>query len=217
MGHSREVHMSAAGGVGGAGGVSSNLKKVLHGNRVANAILDVVGLIPASTEPGSGSPAVRARALANRAARAAAGLSGGAALVPGPVGLLTLLPDIIGVWRVQAQMVADIAAAYGQSAALTREHMLYCLFKHMVSQGLRDVVVRTGERFLVRRASLQLLQQLATTIGIKVTQRAMGKAIARYAPVVGAAGVAAYAFYDTRKVAMTAIELFSADVVVLDD
>jgi hypothetical protein len=42
----------------------------------------------------------------------------------------------------------------------------------------------------------------------------VGKAIARYAPLVGAAGVAVYAFYDTKKVAATAIELFSAEVVL---
>ena len=51
-----------------------------------------------------------------------------------------------------------------------------------------------------------------TVIGVKVTQRAMGKAIARYAPFIGAAGVAAYAMYDTRRVATTAIELFGGEV-----
>lgn len=42
----------------------------------------------------------------------------------------------------------------------------------------------------------------------------MGKAIARYAPIVGAVGVAAYAFYDTKKVATTAIDLFCSKVVL---
>lgn len=184
------------------------------GARVADAILDVVGTIPPSAEVGSETPHARAVALGHRASKSAATISGGAALVPGPAGMLTLLPDIIGVWKVQAQMVADIAATYGKTATLTREHMLYCLFRHLLSQGLRDVVVRAGERFLVRRASLQVLQKLAALIGVKVTQRAMGKAVARYAPIVGAAGVAAYAFYDTKKVAKTAIELFGADVVI---
>jgi uncharacterized protein (DUF697 family) len=189
-------------------------KKAGVGARVADAILDVVGTIPPSAEVGSETPHARAVALGHRASKSAATISGGAALVPGPAGMLTLLPDIIGVWKVQAQMVADIAATYGKTATLTREHMLYCLFRHLLSQGLRDVVVRAGERFLVRRASLQVLQKLAALIGVKVTQRAMGKAVARYAPIVGAAGVAAYAFYDTKKVAKTAIELFGADVVI---
>lgn len=38
----------------------------------------------------------------------------------------------------------------------------------------------------------------------------VGKAIARYAPLVGALGVGAYAYYDTQKVADTANELFSS-------
>ena len=189
-------------------------KRAGIGTRMTDAILDVVGAIPTSTEVGSEEPHARAMALGRRASKSAATISGGAALVPGPAGMLTVLPDIIGVWKVQSQMVADIAATYGKTASLTEEQMLYCLFRHMFSQGLRDVVVRAGERFLVRRASMQVLQKLANAIGIKVTQRAMGKAIARYAPVVGAAGVAAYAFYDTRKVATTAMELFGREVVL---
>ena len=184
------------------------------GGRVSDAILNVVGSIPKSTEISSSVPHERAMALAHHAAKSAATISGGAALVPGPFGMVTLLPDILGVWRVQAQMVADIAATYDKSTVLTKEQMLYCLFKHLLSQGLRDVVVRAGERFLVRRASLQVLQKIVTLIGVKVTQRALGKAVARYAPFVGAAGVAAYAFYDTKKVAATAIELFSAEIVL---
>jgi hypothetical protein len=59
-----------------------------------------------------------------------------------------------------------------------------------------------------------MMRSLATKIGIKVGQRSFGKAIARYAPLVGALGVGAYAYYDTKKVADTAIELFGSEVVV---
>ena len=37
--------------------------------------------------------------------------------------------------------------------------------------------------------------------------------MARYAPVIGAIGVGGYAYYDTKGVAKTAIELFSKEVV----
>lgn len=204
---------------------STRMKQDQHGSldlgsstglaaRVSDAIFSIVAAVPASSEVGSNTPAARAHAIALKAGKATAVISGGAALVPGPAGMFTLLPDLIGVWKVQAQMVADIAGVYGKTATLTREQMLYCLFKHMVSHGMRDVVIRAGERFLVRDASLKLLQKLVTSVGAKVTQRTLGKAIARYAPVVGAAGVAAYAFHDTRKVATTAMELFSGEVVL---
>jgi hypothetical protein len=152
--------------------------------------------------------------LRAKAAKTAAGVSGTAALAPGPFGLLTLLPDLVLVWKVQAQLVADIAAAYGQSASLGKEQMLYCLFKHAAAQAFRDLVVRSGERFIVRHAGVKLLQTLAGKIGLQLAQRTVGKAAARYLPLLGAAGVAGYAYYDTRKVADNAIALFSRQVIL---
>ena len=138
-------------------------------------------------------------------------------MAPGPLGMLTILPDIVGVWRVQAQMVADIAAAYGKAATLTRQHMVYCLFKHSAAQLLRDVIVREGARYLVLPVTLQIMRTLVSKIGIQLGERTVGKAVARYAPVVGAVGAGAYAYYDTKKVAETAIQLFSSEVLVQDE
>ena len=185
-------------------------------NRVTEAILKLISTVPKSSEQESSTPEVRARLLARTAARTSAGISGGAALVPGPLGILTLLPDIVGVWRVQAQMVSDIAATYGKTATLTTEQMVYCLFKHTASQLFRDVVMRSGERFLVRPVSLRMMQSVVSKISIKVGQRTIGKTVARYAPVIGAIGVGGYAYYDTYKVAKTAIELFGKEVVLVD-
>ncbi len=185
--------------------------------RATDAILKMISVVPISEEFKTDFPEKRARQLARTAARASAGLSGGAALAPGPLGILTLLPDIIGVWRVQAQMVSDIAAAYGKSASVTQEQMVYCLFKHTASQLFRDIVVRSGERYLVRPVSLRMMQSLVALIGVKVGQRTLGKAVARYAPVVGAMGVGAYAYYDTQQVAKTAISLFSHTIDVVVD
>ncbi len=185
-------------------------------NRVAEAILKLVATVPKSNEHESSTPNARAHALARAAARTSAGISGGAALVPGPLGLLSLLPDMFGVWRVQTQMVSDIASVYGKTATLTKEQMVYCLFKHTASQLLRDVVVRSGERFLVRPVSLRMMQALIGKISIAVGQRTIGKTVARFAPVVGAIGVGGYAYYDTSNVAKAAMALFSKEVVLLE-
>jgi len=176
--------------------------------QMADAILDVVARIPQSRERPSAHPDQSARKLANAAAAKAALISGGLALPPGPLGWFTILPDLIAIWRLQAQMVADIAALYGQTATLTREHMLYCLFKHAAAQAVRDLAVRAGTRAIMRRVTMDALQRAAERIGVKVTQRAVGSAVTRWIPVVGALGVGAYAYYDTAQVARTATELF---------
>jgi hypothetical protein len=182
-------------------------------NALADAVVDFLGIVPPSQEPPVtvGVPADHARALARSAAVKASVVAGSLALPPGPLGLLTIIPDLVAVWRIQSQMVADIAAAYGKSAQLTREQMLYCLFKHAAAQAVRDLTMRVGERFVFRRATVKALQLLSGKVGIKLSQRVIAKTAARWLPVVGAAGVAAYAYYDTGQVAETAIKLFESD------
>jgi len=175
---------------------------------VARALLAVVGDIPASSQNTVKAPLTAAQYLTRVAARKAAMTSGSLAMAPGPLGLFTLLPDLIAVWRIQSQLVSDIAAVYGQHGTLTREHMLYCLFKHTASQAVRDLVVRAGERYLIKHASLALIQTIARKLGVTVSKKMIGGGISRFLPVVGAMGVGGYAYYDTAKVAATAIELF---------
>jgi hypothetical protein len=178
------------------------------GDRIADALLDLLGNVPTSTEIELSDPAVRARRIAHRAARTAALTAGGLALPPGALGWLTVLPELVAVWRLQSQMVADIASVHGTTSVLTREQMLYCLFRHTAAQAVRDLVVRMGERLLVQQVSVSVLQRVARRIGIRVTQHAIGKGAARWLPVVGAVGVGAYAYYDTLQVAFTSIRLF---------
>lgn len=175
---------------------------------VAKAILDVVSAVPHTGEPRSITPRERGRVIANQAALKAAAVSGTLALPPGPLGVLTLVPDLVVVWRLQAQMVADIGGAFGKTATLSQEQMIYCLFRHAAAQVMRDLGVRVGERFMFRPATLRLLQAIAQRLGLTVTQRLIAKSVARWLPVVGSLGVAAYAYYDTGQVAATAMSLF---------
>ncbi len=182
------------------------------GHRVAEAILNFIGRVPVSDERKSRNPAERARSIANSAAARAALTAGSLALPPGPLGWLTILPELHIVWRIQAQMVADIAGIYGRQATLSREQMIYCLFRHFAAQAMRDLVVRVGERLLVQHVSIRVLQGIAEKVGVRITQQAIGKGISRWVPVIGALGVGAYAYYDTGQVARTAIELFRHEV-----
>src|SRR5215475_7759180 len=178
---------------------SSQLPVVIadHG-RVTQAILDFVSQIPDSNVPGAREPAKEAKRIAARAQQRAALTAGSLALPPGPLGWFTVLPEIMLIWKIQAQMVSDIAAAYGQHSELGREQMLWCLFRHTAAQAFRDLVVRLGDRLIFRRVSYSVIERIAKQIGVKVTQRALGEGLSRWMPVIGAIGVGGYAYYDTR-------------------
>ena len=188
--------------------------------KVTSAIMDLVVRVPDSQEKSLADnltqAKARAQAIARTAARQASVVASSMALPPGILGWLTVVPELIAVWNLQTQMVADIARVYGKSASMGREQMLYCLFKQVSAQVSRDVVVRVGQRFLIQRASTAVMQSLVKKLGVKVTQSVIGKSLSRFLPVIGAVGVGAYAYYDTTQVGQNAIELFSHDQVIED-
>ena len=168
--------------------------------------------IPSSAEPSSANPKARAGEIVRVAGLKAGALSATLALPPGPVGLLTVIPDLIKVWQIQQQMVADVAACFGKSAQLNRQMMVYCLFRHGAAMLLRDVVARVGERVIVKQASLRVIQQTLRRIGIQVSQKTVGKSLSRWLPVVGPILIGGYSLLDTRNVGKTAIDTFSRQI-----
>ncbi len=154
-----------------------------------------------------------ARAIDSAATRAALA-AGTLALPPGPLGWATIAPEMLTVWHIQRQLVADIAALYGRSAELGPAQMMWCLFRHTAVQALRDLGVRVGERVVVRPAAQLLLQRVAAAVGVHVGKQAANRALSRWLPVVGAAGVGAYAWWDTRQVGRAALQLFERELVI---
>lgn len=189
------------------------LRKTRFPAQITRAILSVVTDVPTSKEQSLQNPDARIQELIQKASWKAAAVSGALALPSGPISLLTLLPDLVTTWRIQAQLVADVAAVYGKSKKLEKEELMYCLFNYGRQSPLKDFVVRAGERFLVRELSAKMLQQLAEKLGLKLAQKILGRGFSRLIPVAGAIGVARYAKYDTRLVGTYARDLFSKEIV----
>src|SRR5918992_3587431 len=86
--------------------------------KIRRAIEQLVALVPASDEPQSPDPTARAKEIVRAASLKAATVSGALTLPMGPLGLLTILPDLMAIWQIQRKMVADIAAILGRTAQL---------------------------------------------------------------------------------------------------
>jgi hypothetical protein len=179
--------------------------------KLRRAIARLVALVPASDEPQSPDPAARAKEIVRAASWKAATISGALTLPMGPLGLLTVLPDLMAIWNIQRKMVADVAAAFGKTAQLGPKQMLYCLFKHTTSQAFKGFVVWTGSRILFKQTTRAAFKELMQKIGVRVANRVTAKALSRWLPLVGTVGVAGYAYYDTAQVGKTTMTLLQTD------
>jgi hypothetical protein len=148
--------------------------------------------------------------IIRQASLKAAAVSATLSVPAGFTGVLTSVPDIAAIWRIQAQLVSDIAASYGKFAQLSREAMVWCLFRHSAAQLLRDIAVRTGSRIVVQKVSFAALEALLRKIGLKVSTKFLGRIALRAIPAIGAVGNGAYSFYDTTEVGKTAAAYFKA-------
>jgi EcsC protein family len=175
-------------------------------------LFKVINEIPSSAEKRSSDGVLRARKLTAEASLRAAAISGALALPTGPLGWLTILPDLAAIWRLQAQLVADIGAVFGKRGKLTEESIIYCLFRHAAAQAVRDLVTRMGERLVLQRVSVRMAENVLHRIGVKVVHRVARRGLWRLLPAIGALAVAGYAYYDTEQVGQTAIEFFTEDI-----
>jgi hypothetical protein len=180
-------------------------------DKLLRILFKVIDEIPTSTEKQTSEALIRSRKLIAEASFKAAAVSGALALPSGLLGWVTILPDLAAIWRLQAQMVADIGAVFGKQGKLTQESMIYCLFRHAAAQALRDLVTRMGQRVVVQRVSWRVADNVLEGIGIKIVQRVARRGLWRLLPAIGALAVAGYAYYDTEQVGETAIEFFSQD------
>ena len=181
-------------------------------DKLFRILLKVIYEIPTSAEKETSEALIRSRKLISEASLKAAAISGALALPPGPLGWFTILPDLAAIWRLQAQMVADIGAVFGKQGKLTEESLIYCLFRHATAQVMRDLVTRMGQRVVVQRGSLRAAENVLESIGIKLVHRVARGGLWRLLPAIGALAVAGYAYYDTEQVGQTAIEFFSKEI-----
>jgi EcsC protein family len=180
--------------------------------KLFTVLFKVINEIPSSAEKRSSDGVLRARKLTAEASLRAAAISGALALPTGPLGWLTILPDLAAIWRLQAQLVADIGAVFGKRGKLTEESMIYCLFRHAAAQAVRDLVTRMGERLVLQCVPVRVAENVLRRIGVKVVHRVARRGLWRLLPAIGALAVAGYAYYDTEQVGQTAIEFFTQDI-----
>jgi uncharacterized protein (DUF697 family) len=195
-----------------------------------NSLQTLIGLamggVPEPKETGPAlRPYERSREITQKACAKAAAVSGSLSLPVGPLGMLTVLPDLMLVWRIQAQMVVDIAAAFGHDEAITQQDLITCLFQHVAGTALREYekAIPIEQVDYSARSVLDLIDQFTRSgsrdVAVRVTkqigsalfERVAKRAASRIVPLAGAAIVSAYAALDTKEVARTAVERFSGE------
>lgn len=154
--------------------------------------------------------------LISKAAYTNAAISGAMALIPGPWGLLGIVPEMYLVLKNQMTLIRDLSIAYGHKEKLNKELLTY-LFASSVGAGGMGLAAMHGSKILVRRAGLGVMQKIVAILGGKVTQQVLKSFVSRWLPIVGAAAMAAWSKYSTEKIGEICCELLEKEIVMIDE
>ncbi|GAA5528612.1 hypothetical protein [Herpetosiphon gulosus] len=145
-----------------------------------------------------------------------AAITAGLNLIPGPWGLLAIVPEIVLIIRNQLSMIYDIAAAYEQDKVMNRELLAGILASSLGVGTLGLITIRGGTVF-VKRASLRIFQQIIAILGGKITQRLIKQQISKFLPVVGAISMAVWSKYTTTSIGKKATEILRKKIEFSDE
>jgi hypothetical protein len=162
-----------------------------------------------STYVESAQPIQDAWIVANRAARKCAVISGTSAVSLLPTGWSAVLSEAFTIWKIQAQMVSDIATLFGKKSDMTPQHLIYCLLRHGSTKAVASVLLQPSIQLMIKRLCTGFVRDLSLRLGLRISGRALGPGAALVLPAVGAIGFASVTYVDTRRVASKAIDLFS--------
>ncbi len=134
-------------------------------------------------------------------------------LVPGPWGLIAIIPELGVILRNQCHLIYDIGMAYGKPEVLTKELLAGVLLDAFGAGGGALLAIH-GNKVILKRASLRFFQKIVAVLGGKITQKALKSALSKCVPFLGAAAISIWVGYTTKRVGKSAIEILSKEISV---
>lgn len=138
-------------------------------------------------------------------------ISGGASMIPGPLGMAAAIPEIIAVINNQLKMIYDIAKANGQNEI--NKELLISVFLSAMGNASGNLLIVHGQKIMAKRVGARALQTLIKLLGGKITQQLAKSMAAKWIPIAGAIAMAAWSKYTTNKIGQKAKEVFSKEIV----
>jgi hypothetical protein len=142
-------------------------------------------------------------------------IAAGANMVPGPLGALTIVPELTAIIRNQIQMIYDIGVAHGKEAHLNG-NLLLSIFYTVTGGGAISLATVKGGQLLLKRASLGVIQRIIIWLGGKITQRALKALLARWVPIAGSVAMGIWARQSTVSMGKKAAEFLAREIIVED-
>ncbi len=150
--------------------------------------------------------------MIDEAARRAFRISTALGLIPGPLGMATILPEIAALTKLQINLIYRIAKYHGQEEKFNKELVLLIL-GNATGVAVGEIVLRrVGTALVVRSVNARVTRAVARKIGARIINRAAERAVARWIPMAAAPLFGYFSRSLTKRIGREARRLFSQEI-----
>ncbi len=156
-----------------------------------------------------GQPLGTPEEMTGEAAQKAFAISTSLGLVPGPLGMATILPEVVALAKLHINLIHRIARHHNKQQHVSREIVLLVLANVMGVAAGEVLVRKVGAALVLRSVDSAVAKRVAQKIGSRIINKAAEKAIGRWIPVLTAPLFGYFSRSLTKKVGREADRLFS--------
>ena len=120
------------------------------------------------------------------AAKRAFKVSTALGLIPGPVGLMAILPEVVAVTKIQINLIHRIARYHEKSEKVSPEMVLLILGNVFGVAAGAVLTRKAGTTLVIRSVNSRLMRRVARRIGNRMVDAIAEKAIGRWIPIATA-------------------------------
>jgi hypothetical protein len=159
-----------------------------------------------------GEPRGSAEEIIDEAAQRAFKISTGLGLVPGPLGMATIVPEVAALTRLHINLIHRLAKHHGKQEKVNAELVLLVLGNAMGVAAGEVLLRRAGTTLVVKSVNTKIIRRLAGKIGTRIVDAAAGRAVARWIPLVTAPIFGYFSRSLTRKIGREANRLLLREI-----
>ena len=139
-------------------------------------------------------------------------LSFASGMMPGPFGMVTILPELAAVTKIQMDLLYKIAKYHGKLDKVNRTLVLYVFGCALGVTAGRLLVQRVGTRIIVKALSTQAAQKISAAVGARIGSSVVQRGAGRWICLATAPVFAWLSKRMTEKIGEHAEDLFRQDI-----
>lgn len=152
--------------------------------------------------------------MIRKASRAAFLISTGAGIPTGPMGLATIVPEVVALIKLQIDLIFKVAKFHQQEAKVNKTIILTVLGVAMGVVLKHALINKVGTRLIVKSLSAEGAKRITREIGEKFATGLLKRGLGRWIPLMLAPVFGYLSLSMTRKVGREAESLFSHELEV---